>query len=60
MGVKSLPDIIVQKMKAGRQYDIEIDRISEILQIESVENVTERVWVITIFKKPESIFRLLV
>jgi len=51
MGVKSLPDIIVQKMKAGRQYDIEIDRISEILQIESVENVTERVWGYYYFQK---------
>ncbi len=42
--LSSLPDIIVQKIKAGRQYDIEKDRIEKILQIPGVSNVIDRVW----------------
>ncbi len=42
--VESLPEIIVQKIKAGKQYDIEIDRMDRILQIPGVSNVIERVW----------------
>ncbi len=42
--VEALPDIIVSKVKAGKQYDIEVDRSEEILQIPGVEKVTSRVW----------------
>ncbi len=42
--LSSLPDIIVQKIKAGRQYDIEKERIEKILQIPGVSNVIDRVW----------------
>ena len=42
--LSSLPDIIVQKIKAGKQYDIEKDRIDKILEIPGVSNVIDRVW----------------
>jgi len=42
--VDALPDIIVSKIKAGRQYDIETDRSEEILQIPGVEDTIPRVW----------------
>ncbi len=42
--IESLPQIIVQKIKAGREYDIEIDRVENIVTIAGVESVTPRVW----------------
>jgi len=42
--VDSLPQIIVQKMKAGRHYDIDIDIVDKLLEINGVEDVVARVW----------------
>jgi len=42
--VDSLPQIIVQKMKAGRLYDIESDVVDTILEIEGVSDAIDRVW----------------
>ncbi len=39
-----LPDIIVQKIEAGRQRNIEISRADKILNIQGVENVFTRLW----------------
>ncbi|MDQ1263473.1 MAG: hypothetical protein QG559_474 [Campylobacterota bacterium] len=40
----SLPQIIVQNIKAGRHYDIDIEAIDEILNINGVEGAVARVW----------------
>jgi ABC-type lipoprotein release transport system permease subunit len=40
----SLPQITVQKIKAGRQYDIEVSRIEPLLNIAGVEDAIDRVW----------------
>ena len=40
----SLPDIIVQKMNAGRVSDIDINRVDKILEINGVNNSVSRVW----------------
>jgi len=42
--LNSLPDIIVQKLKAGRVYDIKTDRVDNILAIEGVKSAKSRVW----------------
>jgi len=42
--VDSLPEIVVQKLKAGRHSDIDIQRVDDILDITGVENVLGRVW----------------
>jgi len=42
--LKSLPDITIQKLKAGRHYDIDIDVIDEIIGIAGVEDAIARVW----------------
>lgn len=42
--VESLPDIIVQKIKAGREYDIETNRVDNIISIAGVESASPRVW----------------
>ncbi|MDD5401390.1 MAG: FtsX-like permease family protein [Sulfurimonas sp.] len=42
--VDSLPEITVQKIKAGRHYDIDISVLDEILQITGVESAVARVW----------------
>ncbi|MDD5156590.1 FtsX-like permease family protein [Sulfurimonas sp.] len=42
--VNSLPEIIVQKTKAGRHYDIDVSAVDEILDIAGVESVSARVW----------------
>lgn len=42
--LKSLPEIIVQKLKAGRHYDINIDALDEIINIAGVEDAIPRVW----------------
>ena len=42
--VESLPDIIVQKIKAGREYDIETNRVDNIISIAGVESGSPRVW----------------
>jgi len=42
--VESLPQIIVQKIKAGKQYDIDIHRIEQILELNGVIDAVARVW----------------
>ncbi len=42
--VDSLPEIIVQKVKGGREYDIEIDRVDSIIAINGVKSAIARVW----------------
>jgi ABC-type lipoprotein release transport system permease subunit len=42
--VDSLPEIVVQKSKAGRHYDIDIDIADNILNITGVSSAIPRVW----------------
>lgn len=42
--VNSLPEIIVQKTKAGRHYDIDVSEADEILGIAGAQSSTARVW----------------
>jgi len=42
--VDSLPEIIVQKIKAGRHYDIDTNDIDNILEISGVSSAVARVW----------------
>lgn len=42
--VDALPEIIVQKIKAGRHYDIDEDVVDSILEISGVSDAVARVW----------------
>ena len=42
--VDALPQIIVQKIKAGRHYDIDVSSSDAILEITGVVDATARVW----------------
>ena len=42
--VESLPEIVVQKIKAGRHYDIDSDIVDSILSISGVSDAVARVW----------------
>ncbi|QDF29767.1 ABC transporter permease [Halarcobacter anaerophilus] len=42
--LKSLPQITVQKLKAGRHYDIDTSAVDEILNIAGVQDAVARVW----------------
>ncbi len=42
--LKTLPAITIQKLKAGRHYDIDIDVIDEIVNIAGVQDAIPRVW----------------
>ena len=42
--VDTLPEIIIQKVKGGREYDIEIDRVDDIIAINGVKSAIARVW----------------
>ncbi|MDD5373161.1 MAG: FtsX-like permease family protein [Sulfurimonas sp.] len=42
--VNSLPEITVQKIKAGRHYDMDVSVVDEILEITGVESAVARVW----------------
>lgn len=42
--LKSLPEITVQKLKAGRHYDIDISAVDEIINIAGVSDAIPRVW----------------
>jgi len=42
--LEALPEITVQKIKAGRHYDIEVSVVDEILEITGVESALARVW----------------
>lgn len=43
-GVDVLPQIIVQELRAGKNYDINENRIDKILEIPGVSDVNARVW----------------
>jgi len=42
--VDALPEIVVQKIKAGRHYDIDVNIVDEILEITGVNSAVARVW----------------
>ncbi|QFR43504.1 FtsX-like permease family protein [Sulfurimonas sp. CVO] len=42
--VDSLPEITIQKIKAGRHYDIDTSVADEVLQITGVQSAVARVW----------------
>ena len=42
--VDSLPEITVQKIKAGRHYDIDVSVVDALLEITGVESAVARVW----------------
>lgn len=42
--LKTLPDITVSKLKAGRHHNIDLDVVDEILQISGVSDAIPRVW----------------
>ncbi len=42
--VDTLPQIIVQKIKAGRHYDIDESVVDDILEVAAVEDAVARVW----------------
>ncbi len=42
--VDSLPQILVQNLKAGKAYDIDINALDEILTITGVQSANARVW----------------
>lgn len=42
--VDSLPEITIQKIKAGRHYDIDASVADEVLQITGVQSAVARVW----------------
>ena len=42
--LETLPEITVQKIKAGRHYDIDVSTIDEILDIHGVSGAVARVW----------------
>ncbi len=42
--VDALPQIIVQKIKAGRHYDIDVNLVDDILGISGVNDAVARVW----------------
>lgn len=47
----SLPQITVQKIKAGRVYDIDVNRLDSILAINGVNDAVARVWGYYYFEK---------
>lgn len=42
--LESLPEITIQKIKAGRHYDISVDVVDEVLSITGVQSAVARVW----------------
>ncbi|MCF6309582.1 MAG: FtsX-like permease family protein [Sulfurimonas sp.] len=42
--VDALPEIVVQKIKAGRHYDLDSERVDDILEITGVNSAVARVW----------------
>ncbi len=48
--INSLPDIVMQKLQAGREQDLNINRIDKIAEIPGVSQVTPRVWGYYYFK----------
>jgi len=48
--VDSLPEIIIQNLKAGKSYDIDTSVVDTIIPIAGVEDVTPRIWGYYFFK----------
>ena len=44
MTLKSLPQITVQKLQAGRHTNIDIERVNELLKLGGVQSAVPRVW----------------
>ncbi|WP_419769239.1 MAG: ABC transporter permease [Candidatus Marinarcus sp.] len=42
--VNALPDITIQKLKAGRHYDIDVAVVDELLQMPGIKSAVPRVW----------------
>ncbi len=42
--LEALPEVIVQKIVAGKQRDIEMERVDRILEINGVDDVIPRLW----------------
>jgi ABC-type lipoprotein release transport system permease subunit len=42
--VEALPEIVVQKIKAGRHYDLDSESVDDILEITGVNSAVARVW----------------
>ncbi|HIP11262.1 MAG TPA: ABC transporter permease [Arcobacter sp.] len=57
--VDSLPQIIVQNVKAGKIYDINTNMINNILEINGVNDVNARVWGYYYFNKLDVYFTLM-
>jgi len=57
--VDALPQIIVQNMKAGRHYDIDLSVVDEILTLPGVEDVNARIWGYYYFEYADVYFTLL-
>lgn len=56
--VNSLPQIIVQKLKSGKAYDIDTSVIDDIIPIAGVQDAVARVWGYYYFKNAEVNFTL--
>ena len=56
--LKSLPDITLQKLQAGREQNIDISRVDKIAMIEGVSEVTPRVWGYYYFKNAGANFSI--
>ena len=56
--VDTLPQIVVQNLKAGRHYDIDISLVDTILTINGVEDASARVWGYYYFKPANLSFTL--
>lgn len=48
--VEALPQIIVQKVKAGRHYEMDVSSVDDILEISGVTDAVARVWGYYYFK----------
>jgi len=48
--VDALPDIIIQKLEAGREQNINLDRVDKLSEIPGVSEVSPRVWGYYYFK----------
>ncbi|WP_228135575.1 hypothetical protein [Halarcobacter anaerophilus] len=57
--LKSLPQITVQKLKAGRHYDIDTSAVDEILNIAGVQDAVARVWGYYYFENAEVNFSVI-
>ena len=57
--LNSLPQILVQKVKAGKQYDIDTSILNNILAIDGVSDASARVWGYYYFKNLDAYFTIM-